>query len=145
MHRFTAVIKRHHDDLPAYLIVPGELGDDYGKQGTFVVELVINGKEIGRRSIKPWGDGRWFLELTRKQCGQLDIQPGDVVSVDALPAVETPPELMSLIDQHNLGVRWRGLSDAQRRAFSEHIFDAKKESTRKSRLERTISWLRRHG
>lgn|GEM_PF-3760371 len=140
--RFTATLDRHRPDLPVYLVVPARAVDAFDRQATFVVEAMINGRPIGRRSIKPWGDGRWFMELTKVQCTQLRVGPGDAVDVELTAAPEVPAELASRIAEAGLSERWAGLSAADRRALAEHIFAAKKAATRAARIDRTLARLR---
>jgi len=140
--QFSVALERHQPHLPVYLMVPKTVADVFGKPGTFVVEAAINGSPIGRRSIKPWGDGRWFMELTKVQCAQLNVGPGDAVDVELIAAPEVPAELASRIAEEGLSERWADLSAADRRAMAEHIFAAKKATTRAARIDRTLARLR---
>lgn len=140
--RFDAVVERHHPDLPVYVIVPREVAESFGRQRTFVVEAVVNERAIGRRSIKPWGDGRWFMELTKAQTKRLGIAPGSSVAIGVAPAAEVPEDLTTRLDAAGLTPRWHELSDAQRRALSETVFEAKKPATRLARIERVVASLR---
>ena len=138
---FTATIERHHPDLPVYLIVPGTVAAAFGRDRTFVVEASVNGDAVGRRSIKPWGDGRWFLELTKVQCTRLGVGEGDAVTVRVRPAPEVPPALAARIAALGLEARWARLSAAERRMLCEHVFAAKKEATQTARIERVVARL----
>ena len=138
---FIATIERHHPDLPVYLIVPGTVAAAFGRDRTFVVEAAINGHRVGRRSIKPWGDGRWFLELTKVQCARLGVGEGDAVTVRVRPAPEVPPALAARITALGLEARWARLSAAERRMLCEHVFAAKKEATQTARIERVVARL----
>ncbi|MDJ0895301.1 MAG: YdeI/OmpD-associated family protein [Alphaproteobacteria bacterium] len=140
--RFDAFLERHDPDLPVYVIVPARVARAYSKQRTFVVEAAVNGRNVGRRSIKPWGDGRWFMELTKVHCRRLDIAPGDRLSVSVSLAQELPTDLQARISELDLSERWEALSEAQRRAFAETVFEAKKPETRQARIERVLAALR---
>ena len=140
--QFSSVIERHDPDLPVYLMVPNAVPGAFGQTHTFIVEANINDSPVGRRSIKPWGDGRWFMELTKVHCARLGIGVGDRITITVNPTEEEPAELTGSIIAHGLGDRWSKLSAARRRALSEHVFDARRPETRKSRIERIVGGLR---
>ena len=138
---FDAILDRHQSDLPVFAMVPVEVPEAFGKSRTFVVEAQINGRPIGRRSIKPWGDGRWFLELTKAHCKALGVDMGANLSVDVALAPETPDDLRRRIDQSGLAVAWAGLSEVRRRSLAEPVFGAKRPATRAARIDRIVSVL----
>lgn len=76
---FDATLERHHPELPVFVMVPGEVALGFGKSATFVVEAMVDNQPIGRRSIKPWGDGRWFMELTKAHGRRLGIAAGSSI------------------------------------------------------------------
>ena len=139
---FQATLEQKQADLPVYLMVPTAVPEGFGRDGTFVVDAISEGKEIGRRSIKPWGDGRWFMELTKPQLANLGLHVGASIALEVSLAQETPDELTARIRELGLEHAWNGLSEAQRRAFSESIFEAKRPTTRAARVERTLVALR---
>ena len=139
--RFVSLLDRHQPDLPVFAIVPGTVAEAFGKTRTFIVETRINGLPLGRRSIKPWGDGRWFLELTKAHCKALGVDVGSNLSVDVALAPETPDDLRQRIDQAGLAGAWGRLSEAQRRGFSESVFDARRPATRAARIDRILATL----
>ncbi|MEM7123577.1 MAG: YdeI/OmpD-associated family protein [Pseudomonadota bacterium] len=141
-HGFRAKLERHQPDLPIYLMVPADVVSSLGAAATFVVEVSVNAIAIGRRSIKPWGDGqRWFMELTKPQCGRLRVDEGDEVDVTVSDAPQTPPALEAALAENKLADRWARMNASDRRMISEHIFDAKKDATRAARVDRTIAKL----
>lgn len=140
---FVAAIERHHADLPVYLIVPTAVVDAFARQRTFVVEAEVDGQKIGRRSIKPWGDGRWFMELTKAQCRRLAVGPGSRVEVAIALAEEMPADLAARIEELGLGQGWARLTEAERRSCAETVFDAKRPATRSARIERIVARLDR--
>jgi hypothetical protein len=142
VQRFQAVLEQHHDELPVFLIVPPAVPACFRKERTFVVEAAIDGQAIGRRSVKPWGDGRWFLEFTKAHRKQLGVGPGSNVTVDLRPAEEVPADLASRIAELGLDGRWQMLSEAERRTLAEAVFEAKKPETRRARIERIVAKLR---
>lgn len=139
---FSAELARHHPDLPIFLLVPPETVAGFGAAGTFVAGATVNGLDIGRRSVKPWGDGRWFLELTKAHCAALDVAEGDSVRVRLQTVPPTPPDLEAAIRTEGLTDAWSALSEAQRRSVSEDVFAAKRPATRAARIAKTVAWLR---
>ena len=139
---FDAVLERHHDDLPVYILVPPMAMAAFGRERTFMVEATVNDRAVGRRSVKPWGDGRWFLELTKRHCERLGISEGNRVRVSLAAAPDTPADLTGRIEAEGIVAQWLALSEAQRRSIAEPIFEAKRDSTRRARIEKAISMLR---
>lgn len=148
-HRFSAVLRRHHPDLPVYLLVPPGVPAAFGAAETFVVEAEIDGRPVGRRSVKPWSrqadDDRWFLELTKAQLGALGLDQGSRVEVALVPARAVPPELETALQEAGLQAAWSALGAAERRALAEEVFAAKKPETRSRRIDKALSMLRARG
>jgi len=142
---FAATIERHHPGLPVYLIVPATVPAGFGRDATFVVEAVIDGTPLGRRTVKPWGDGRWFLEVTAAQQARLGVAEGDRVTVALVPAAEVPEDLAAAITEAGLEPAWHGLSAAGRRALAEPVFEARRPETRAKRIGRVIGQLAGRG
>lgn len=140
--RFRARLQRHQPDLPVYVIVPDDLPARLGHGGTFVVEARSGDTGLGRRSVKPWGDGRWFMELTKSQLALLAAGPGDEVEVELREAPAEHRELMRCVEQQGLGDAWRGLSEAQRRQMTEPVFAARRDATREARIAKVLRTLR---
>ena len=140
--RFSATAERHHAEMCLFALVPPELVEQLGKQETFVVDMRIGGVESGRRTIKPWGDGRWFLELTNRLSGKLGFAEGDEIAFEVRPAPETPDDLMIAIEAENLLGQWSALTPACRRAYAEPVFAARRPETRERRIAPVLSALR---
>jgi hypothetical protein len=143
--RFDAVVGRHHPELPVYVMVPSAVPATFGKQGTFVVEAAVDRQDIGRRSIKPWGDGRWFMELTRVHCRRLGVGPGSRVAIEVSLAQEVPADLAARLDELELRQQWQSRPAAKRRAAAEIVFEARRPATRRARIGRIVASLRTDG
>ena len=64
---FETLAEECHAGMPLIVLVPDDVIRKLSPEGTFVAHAVLNASlDAGRRSIKPWGDGRWFMELTRR-------------------------------------------------------------------------------
>jgi len=128
--RLPCQIERKAPGLPRFLIVPAPLLDDWKLAGTTVVEVTINRVPGGRRSLKPWDDDRWFIELPQPICDHVDLS-FHVVSD------ELPDELASLLaESPRARASWAKLTRAQKRMLREAIFAAKTAATRRRRAER---------
>ena len=114
----------------------------FGRDKTFMVEATVNDRAVGRRSVRPWGGGRWFLELMKRQCKRLGISEEDRVRLSLAAAPDTPADLTDRIEAAGLGAQWLALSEVQRRSIAESVFEAKRDSTRRTRIEKAISMLR---
>lgn len=139
--RFTAVLARHDPALPVYLLVPAEIVTGFGADATFVVEATVAGRPVGRRSIKPWGDGRWFMELTKVLCRRIGAGEGDEVEVVVGATAAVPAELEAALMARGLHERWAALTRAERRAVAEDVFAARRAETRRRRIERALAKL----
>lgn len=138
---FVAKISRHDPGLPVYFLVPSDVVKNFGSTETFVVETQINEVAIGRRTVKPWGDSRWFIELNRPQCEKAKVAEGDQVSVRLDATEQEPADLILAMTRHGLKAVWIGLTKAQRRQLGEPVFEARRPATRAKRVERAIQYL----
>jgi hypothetical protein len=73
-------IERKAQRLPRFLVVPADLLEGWKLGGTTVVEAMINGIDVGRRSLKKWDDDRWFVELAQSMCERVGVDTGDRVT-----------------------------------------------------------------
>lgn len=140
---FTTTILRKQDDLPRFVMVPSEavsaLDQTAGK--TFVVLCAIDAGVPFRRSVKPWGDGRWFLDLTDPQCTAAGVDTGDEIAIALSLAEQIPEILMDEIVQYDLLPVWESLRPSDQRNIAEHIFAAKKPETAARRAAKIIARL----
>ena len=139
---FETLAELCHEGMPLYAIVPDDVIRALRPEGTFVVQALLNGSlDAGRRTIKPWGDGRWFMEFTKVHCGKAGIAEGGRVAVTLRPVPETPEALLAALAAANLTARWEALTSARRRALSEAVFTAKRPETAQARIEKIVTQL----
>jgi hypothetical protein len=112
--RLVATLQRKDARLPVFIVVPGHFVQPLTLTGTTVVEGVVDGHPIGRRTLKPWGKGSedWFLELTSDFCASARLVTGQAVSVALILAdtslpTELAAELARNSDHHSA---WQQLS-----------------------------------
>lgn len=143
---FEAIVERKDPGLPRYVIVPAEAVDAVGgRAGTVVALCAIGGAAPVRRSVKPWGDGRWFLELTERQCRAAGIDTGDRVSLRLTPAPAMPEALSAALGRAGLTPAWEALPASERRGLAEAVFDARRPATAERRITAIVERLRRGG
>lgn len=140
MVKLSCQIERKTDRLPRFLVVPARLLERWKLEGTAVVEAMINGTGIGRRSLKKWDDDRWFVELAQPICERAGVDTGDRVNLCLrLASDELPDELASLLaSSRTAQVAWEKLTSAQQRVLREEVFAAKSANTRRRRAERGL-------
>ena len=90
--RFEAAVERKAETLPRYVVVPAEVVEPWGLDGTTPVDVTLGDSPIGRRSLKRWGGGRkvWFFDLTEKQCAPAGGATGGGVRVQRARAGSGP-------------------------------------------------------
>jgi hypothetical protein len=127
--------------VPRFMIVPAKAVEPWGLTVTTTVEVSVNGIDIGRRSLTPWGDGlKWSISLNEPQCRKVGVDTGDKVTLTLRPASEElPAELAELLagDTAARG-RWEGMTEAQRRMLREEVGAGKQPATR---MRRARKWL----
>ena len=138
--RVTGLIERKYPKLPRFLVVPIDVVASLGLERTTVVEGMLNGVEIGRRTIKPWDERRWFIELPEPLCRRAGVDTGDSVTLTfRIAADDLPAELSQLItSDRNAKAASERLSISQQRMLREHIASAKQPGTRQRRAARAL-------
>lgn len=139
--RFEGVVERKRPGLPRFVVAPSATLAPWNLTETTVVEVVLDGMGVGRRSLKRWDERNgWFFDLTEKQCAAADVETGDAVSVELRRASMAPPvELRALIEaEPEARKAWDSLSDSRRRMLAEHVRAAKRDETRRRRAARAL-------
>lgn len=133
-------IERKDQRLPRFVVVPADLLKGWKLADTTVVEAMINGVTVGRRSLKKWDDDRWFVELAQPVCERAGVDTGDRVNLFLHEASdELPDELTTVLaESRRAQAAWAKLTPAQQRMLREEIFAAKSADTRRRRAERAL-------
>ena len=133
-------IERKAQRLPRFLVVPAQLLKGWKLAGTTVVEAMINGIAVGRRSLKKWDDDRWFVELPQPMCERIGVDTGDRVDLSLrLASDELPDELATLLEaSRRAKAAWAKLTTAQQRMLREKILAGKSAETRRRWAERAL-------
>lgn len=142
---FETRVERHHPNLPRFIVLAIDPIRQWGVNGTFVAQAEFNGKSIGRRSVKPWGDGRWFMDVTQKHCEDLGLDTGAAVHVTLHFIADPTPDDLAAIFAANarLEANWGRFSESRRRQLSEWVQDAKQPAMRQRRVDEIVAMLRR--
>lgn len=136
----TVLVERKSPDLPMFAVVPDRLLQPWGLQGTTTVEGEVNGIQIGRKSLKRWDEGRWFLEFSASLANRAGFETGDRVRLELrVASVGLPRELEELLQaEPQARERWDRLSESRRRMLREHVFSAKGSETKIRRARKAL-------
>lgn len=138
--RVEALVQRHHPEMPRYVVVPTAVVAGWQLDGTTVVEGTLNGTSLGRRSLKRWGEDRWFLDLPERWCRQAGIATGDRVKLALRVASTSLPEELEKVLSESPKARaaWKQMTASQKRMLREHVLAAKRPATRVRRARRYL-------
>jgi len=133
-------IEQHERRLPAFVVIPARALSAWELTGTTTVEASLDGVALGRRSLRPGDDGRWFVELRREQFVAVGKAPGDRATITlARVSDELPQELAHVIETDPTArANWEKRTDAQRRMLREDVLAAKTPATRERRARRAL-------
>lgn len=137
---FSGTVERKDPSLPCYMVIPSDLLESWSLRETTVIEGALNDTELGRRTLKPWGADRWFVELPKALCRKAGISVGDRVNLRIRRAsTRLPRELAALIESDRGARRaWDQMSPSRQRMLREHVIAAKRPATRQRRAERAL-------
>jgi hypothetical protein len=140
--RFRSTVSRHHPRMPRLVTVPLEAVVRWKLPGTTVVEAVLDGTPIGRRSLKRWDERRcWWFDLPDPLCRKLGLDVGAAVKVELRRASEDlPAELAALVVRDKAArAAWARLRPAQQRMLRENVLAGKQPATRTRRARKGLS------
>ena len=134
---FRTVIERKHPSLPRFAIVPVDVPAIFKTGTTITVTGTLNGHDLGRRGLKPWGDGRWWIDITGEICRAAGVDTGDRVAIVLEPVRDRVPAPLAALVKRDVAFAkaWRALSPGRQRLHAEWIASAKKPETVERRLE----------
>jgi hypothetical protein len=133
-------VERKQPDLPRYAIVPANVLQPWDLSGTTVVDVVLDGTPLDRRSLKPWDAERWFVSITAKDCDRIGTDTGDEVRITlTVASTDLPAELEGLIREHpRARVAWSRMTPSEQRMLRENVGMAKEPETRDRRARRAL-------
>ena len=140
---FEGTLEQHGSGT--LLEVPFDVRAVFGKARA-PVRGTVNGYPF-RTTVATYG-GRYFLGFRREIREAAGFEDGDKLAVvleldDAPRTVEVPPELQAaLAADAEARATFDGLSYTHRREYVEWVSGAKREETRRARVERAVGMLR---
>lgn len=146
---FTAKLERFEGvGTWIYVDVPFDVEKTYGKSGQVKVKGTVNGKAF-RSSLMPHGDGTHFLVVNKKtrDTAQADIghKVRVVLDIDTEERlVQVPPDFeRSLAKNKSAKAAFEKQSFSHKKEYVDWIVSAKKDETRKRRIEKATASLAR--
>ena len=134
------VVERKLPSLPRYVVVPTASIAHWKLTGTTLLDVALEGRPAGQRTIKRWDDRRWFVTITQPDCEQGGFDTGDTVRLvltRTSPAL--PAELKRLIASSAAArAAWEKHTPSQQRMIHEHVASAKQPATRTARARRAL-------
>lgn len=146
MEKFNAEIKKVEDKDGAYIEIPFDVEQVYGAKRV-KVKATFDGIEY-RGSIVRMGTPCYIIGITKALRGKIGKQPGDIVEVtvekdEEERIVELPEDFKCMIESDSeVNEFWKSLSFSMQKKYVTWITSAKKEETRKARVEKALEKLR---
>jgi hypothetical protein len=134
------------DGSTAFLEVPTEVIAALGERKRPPVQVTING--YGYRSTVAVYDGKFYLPVRREVREGAGVTQGQTVSValrldDAPREIRVPDDLdAALAARPETRARFEGLSFSHRKEYVDWIEGARREETRRRRIEQAVEMLR---
>jgi hypothetical protein len=139
--RCRSTVSRHHPQMPRLVRVPWSAVARWRLPGTTVVEAVLNGTPIGRRSLKRWDEEHcWWFDLPEPLCRRLRLEVGDSVQIELRRATEDLPAELATLIAHDKAARaaWDRLTPARQRMLREDVLAGKQAVTRARRARKGL-------
>lgn len=130
-----------------YADLPQVRPDKNAPFGWVKVKGTIDGIEIKKYHLMPYGEGKLFLPVNAQIRKKIKKQEGDYVHVILYPddePTEVPEELLlCLKDEPQAETFFNTLSDREKQNYIKWIYSARQEETKLKRLAETIDRLLR--
>jgi hypothetical protein len=130
-----------------YADLPQVAQNKHAPFGWVKVKGTIDGIEIRKYHLMPFGDGKLFLPVKAEIRKKIKKEQGDYVHIrlylDEEP-IQVPEEmLLCLKDEPQAETFFNALTDGEKQNYIKWIYSAKQEETRLKRLAETIEKLLR--
>ena len=142
-HRFETVLQA--EDGGVFIELPLDVPAVFGRARA-PVRGTINGHPF-RSTVAVYG-GRYYLPVKRSLREAAGVAAGDAVVVeleadDEPRTVDPPPDLAAaLAADPEAEAAFAGLSHNHQREYAEWVAEAKREATRRTRVEQAVQMLR---
>ncbi len=144
-YEFDAVVQKHEGIDGAYIIFPYDVQKEFGVKGQ--VKAFFDRIEY-RGSLVKMGMNCHWLGITKEIRKKINKSPGDNVHVilqkdDEVRTVEIPDGFVRLLKEEGLLEVFEKMSYTHRKEYIVWISDAKKDETRRRRMEKAIEVIRK--
>jgi hypothetical protein len=147
---FQAIILQHKGMDAGYIEFPFSVQEIFGIKGQVKVKAILDNSVVYRGSLAKMGFSCHVLGITKDIRKELNKTFGDEIDVqieqDIAPReVILPQDLINLLKQYPDAKKFfEGLSYTNRKEYVTWIDSAKKDGTRKQRIELFIYKLKNH-
>lgn len=128
-----------------YADLPQVARDKNAPFGWVKVKGTIDGFEIKKYHLMPYGNGKLFLPVRAEIRKKIKKQAGDYVHVVLYPdyePIEIPEEMLLCLQDEPQALKFlNSLKEGERQNYIKWIYSAKQEETRIERLAATINRL----
>jgi hypothetical protein len=130
-----------------WVLFPYDVEEEFGTRGKVPVKATFNGVPYTGTLIK-YGHPQHMLPMLKAIREEIGRGPGDRVDVvlwkdDAVRTLDVPAEFEALLKKEGLFAPFEKLSYSHRKEYCRWITEAKKEETRRNRLEKAIAMLKK--
>ena len=130
----------------AFIFFPYDVQKEFGTKGRIAIDVTFDGVP-DKSSLIRYGYPQHLAGVPKAIREKIGKQPGDHVEVelwkDETPrTVEIPEEFVKRLETEQLLAFFEALSHTHRKEYVRWITGAKKEDTRKARLEKAIVMLK---
>lgn len=147
MERYTVLIETAEEMGGwTFFRVPCNVQEVFGSKDRISVSGTLNGVHF-RRSLFPRGDGSHYMLINREMRDRAGVSEGDTAELVLEPEHSTrvlalPAELQERLDKNaEARFQFERLFHSHQREYIEWILEAKKEETRKRRVDKLMSVL----
>jgi hypothetical protein len=131
----------------AGVLFPYDVEKEFGARGNIPVQATLDGVPY-RGSLMNCGMPSHTLGVLKSVRAKIGKGPGDTIDVvvwkdGEVRTVDVPAEFAALLKKEGLLAPFEKLSYTHRKEYCRWITEAKKEETRRNRLEKAIAMLRK--
>ena len=141
-YKFEAEIKKHDEKDATYIEIPFDIEKEFGTKRV-KVKAKFDSEEY-RGSIVRMGSPCYIIGITKEIRNKIGKSYGDIISVEVEKdederIVELPMEFEENLKLNDLAYKFfENLSYSQKRKYVKWITSAKKDETKKKRIEEAI-------
>lgn len=148
VYEFDAELKKHGNLNAAFIEFPYDAEKAFGTRGQVKIRVWFDGIEY-RGSLTKMKHHCHWVSVTQAIRKKLGKRPGDMVHVvlkrdDQPRLVDIPAEFKeALLADPDIATFYETLSFTHRKEYARWISEAKKEETRRRRLNKSVEMLRK--